>query len=917
MKYINYLFIFVAGVLGGVIAKLINDLFLYYPEETNGDSLYYLMFTGFLVAGIILFLMYINKIGLLQRFSLLKLTLTLIITLAILYVTENDSVVILFLSLVLGACIYIGIALSSYFSKFFSKFTAKVFGSVLGGFMGGIFSSIVLILRVNFSLDDGYFILIIFLLTTFGGILGLILGAFLEISGEGYFDTNDFPIFRRNHILLINLLSVGLIFIIISFGYWETLDLNGKNLSDKLNESDVFTCFNLEYKNEISKNTYPKSEVIRYLENVPKDIDTVATLYLISDEEKWGNEFKQKLLQEASNNKFIGISNSVKAWQYEVMVRAYYYSLVTEKNPNLFNKSENDLTLNWFKRINENAYKLTWVDYLYAFYFKKMPDGFYENQEIGAGMLSALTEVLQNEYPQLADKNKEYLEKMGVGWKGNFRNPDDGITYHHTIWIKNAFVMAKSGVQEDYLLGNNSLFSFEWILRQYPPNGLNPSYNVPAEYLPLDVMVLGAYLFNNSEYQWLSEKMLDREIARYRGKDYIIGLNYWNTSINSKKPLVGSCYIKGTTGIAQKPGPLQPDKIAFRDGWEEDSLYALLNLRFSGWHSYKATNSIISLMYGEPFIVEELPSKSYKWLPKGKAEYRDKKIDRLELNTFQLESSGLEKIVYKLTGFGSPWSQDPPKFAQVILFNSTPFFDVSKTRISDWHGWMHDRAVVLIKGEYIIVFDYARGDKAKKTALTWHLTGNTTFADQYLKLSQNNYSLLVYYPTLSEEYQTKIINTENTYIPAGKIHESNNTILILSENKQKMGFATLFYPYKSEIPNVNLIEVLNSKAESAHPSATGLEISSSNETSIVGSRFEPGTYRYNNIKTDAEIFLVKKKSEHIDISFENANMFEIKSYIKPQYLMLNGAYLNKSNWNYSNNTIVIYNLHQGYLQIKI
>jgi len=131
----------------------------------------------------------------------------------------------------------------------------------------------------------------------------------------------------------------------------------------------------------------------------------------------------------------------------------------------------------------------------------------------------------------------------------------------------------------------------------------------------------------------------------------------------------------------------------------------LLNLRFSGWHSYKATNSFISVMYGEPFLVEKLELKNHSWLPRGKADHRDKKIDRAELNGFQIETTGLQKIIYLITGIGSYWAQDPPRFTEVLAFNTTKIADYSITKISNWHGWDNTRTSVMVKGNdsFIVV----------------------------------------------------------------------------------------------------------------------------------------------------------------------------------------------------------------------
>lgn len=140
-------------------------------------------------------------------------------------------------------------------------------------------------------------------------------------------------------------------------------------------------------------------------------------------------------------------------------------------------------------------------------------------------------------------------------------------------------------------------------------------------------------------------------------------------------------------------------------------------------------------MYGEPFVVEKLELKNHSWIPRGKADQRDKKIDRTELNGFQIETTGLQKIIYKITGIGSSWAQDPPRFAEVLAFNSTPLADYLITRISNWHGRDNTRTSVLVKGNdsFLVVFYQNKGKSSGKVAVTWHLKGDAEINDQSIK----------------------------------------------------------------------------------------------------------------------------------------------------------------------------------------
>jgi len=937
-KIVVFVVLISGGVTGGVISAMILTKFLQHIGEYNNTiSISSLILLGLLIGisivCIYLIINYFRKLIEIKSwkisFGYLILTFLFLVSIffGLYFLGEINFFAWLLLTLSFSLWIYMGFSIGSAFVKksIINNFL-NTFSGCVGGIISGIFVSLACLLRINFSIDEGYFLLVTFLLS----LIGAIIGATISIAANIYqIISKDSDIFvesiASNKTKVISILLVFvLLFSVTAYNYWGAMGLNESKALDTSNE-EPFTFYSLADKGSMSNiSSYTKKDLISFLKSKPnKTIDIFAVLYLLTEDEKWANKFKELLLDDARNSKFIGVSGSVKAWQYKAMIHAYYYLLLTEKYPDLFSNSEKDLILDWFKDINEQTFKAGWVDYIYGFLFKKMPEGPYVNQEIGTGLLSVLSEVLKEKYPDLAKKDIEYINNHGVGWKGNFRNPDDGIVYHQHIWIKNAYMMAKYGGQNEYLISNNSRNSFEWILLQWPPNGMSPAYNVLGDNTPFDIMILGANLFNDGRYLWLAERMLSNEIKNInRTIDYLVGLSYWNDNLVPVEPTVGSCYIEGTTGIAKRPGPLKPDKIVFRNGWDNNSLYALLNLRFSGWHSYKATNCFVNIMYGEPFIVEKLEVKQHSWLPKGKADHRDKKILREELNGFQIEKTGLEKIIYEITGFGSPWAQDPSWFAEVVAFNSAPIADYGITKLSDWHGWEHQRASVLVKDKnnpFLAVFDYAKGDAPRKVGITWHLKGDAEFSSDKIELTQDNYTLAVHYPHSNNWYQMKIVNSSELYPPAGDIHGPDLDFWMISEDKSKVGFITLFYPERrNNNCKVEKIDVLNNKDQVAYPKAVGTKFITPDQIYIIGARFESGEFIYEGIKTDAKAFVLQKDSNLWTISFEDASLFSIKSDKSPIFIGIDGKSLIENiDWEYDNKVIVV-ETHKvsGELKIK-
>lgn len=833
-----------------------------------------------------------------------------------------------YLFLILSFMIWIGIG-TNFFLKSLRKdikhYAMSLFGACIGGITAGFFIGFAYAQRINFSIDEGYFLLTVFLLCFIGVALSItfILTAIVaeKLSPKNYSTLSTFRISKNKK--AITILAVILLVICSSmFSYWERLDLNNDKKYEMQKPDIFFFCSKLENENIEIPMKYCKEDVIKLLEKKPnRDISTFAILYILSQDDKWADEFKTILLQEANEKKFANSKGSVKGFQYHAMIRAYYFLLVTEKNPCLFNETEKNQVVDYFKEINEDAFRVRWVDLIYALLQRKLPAGPYPNQEMGIGLLSILSEAMKDEYPELSKRDKDYTDEFGVGWKGNFRNPDDMIVYGQSAWITNAYMLGEYGGQEDYLRSDNAKKSFEWILLQWPSNGMSPAYNVPSDYTPFDIMILGGYLFKDGRYFWLAQRMLEDEIRNIdRQRDLFVCLDKWDENLPLVQPKVGSCYIKGTTGTATKPGPLKPDKIVFREGWTKDSIYALLNLRFSGWHSYKATNCFVSIMHGEPFVAEKLELRQHSWLPKAKADHRDKKIMREELNGFQIEKIGFEKIVYEITGFGSPWAQDPPRFAEVIAFNSTPIADYAITKISDWHGWTHERASVLVKGKnsFLVVFDYAKGKDKREVGISWHLKGDSELGNQAIRLSQANYSLNVHYP-YSQQYKTEIFNNKGLYPPAGEIHDPDIDFWMISKDNSKVGFIILFYPEREDNSyKVEKIDVSDSKNQAAYPNALGVKVARTNQTEVIGASLDYDEYNYDTARTDSKVFILEQMPYEWEISFYNGSFFNIISDKRPTKVILNkNQPEGEIDWSYRDGMILIkLPEREGHIRIK-
>jgi len=235
----------------------------------------------------------------------------------------------------------------------------------------------------------------------------------------------------------------------------------------------------------------------------------------------------------------------------------------------------------------------------------------------------------------------------------------------------------------------------------------------------------GAALLQSPELAWLAGKAL---ALRMKQDGYFLSSGLLFSPLDlpaARPPDIGSCLIFGNSGLPTTKGTLAPDKVILRDGWADDSTYALLNLRFSGWHRYKATNTLTLLYQDGPLVTEKWTAGTFWWLPKGRGAFRDKRVPRENLNGLLLPKSGLSRVLWVLSGLGSGWMQNPPAYAEVEEFFTSDTLDGAKVTISDWNGWRHERTVYLIHDGLVLVVDEAvTNDATGPASLVWHLNGN-------------------------------------------------------------------------------------------------------------------------------------------------------------------------------------------------
>ncbi len=295
----------------------------------------------------------------------------------------------------------------------------------------------------------------------------------------------------------------------------------------------------------------------RVAANPRKGTPEFGMLGLATGLPEWLQGFKTRLLSEAQQGVYTHSAHSVKFVQYEAALRVYYYFVSKQRFPHLFSAQEDQEIRRWLAAVNRRALTVEWVDWLYALAFSKRPEGPYENQENGAGLLSLLeTSGLAD--PSSSGLNRSYLGRNLRGWNARFRNTDDALVYQ-AEWITNAFFQS---LYSGLVSKENQKRSFEWLLLQALPDGGRLGYNHPGRESFAGIAYLGARILNDERFLWLAGNSLQQ--LRSRGETLAAqpGAEVPLTG-NGTSPREGSCLLFGDSGLPNQSGPWRRIRLSF------------------------------------------------------------------------------------------------------------------------------------------------------------------------------------------------------------------------------------------------------------------------------------------------------------------------------------------------------------------
>ena len=444
---------------------------------------------------------------------------------------------------------------------------------------------------------------------------------------------------------------------------------------------------------------------------------------------------------------------------------------------------------------------------------------------------------------------------------------EDGAGYH-PVWLLSLMRMVDATQDKYFYRSAIPRYYFDYFVNLTTPKGLIADFGDarwPSDwYRFIPIFEKGAAVYNEPNYKWALKQIWNhikesgyKLTSAYVALTFVDAYKWADESIPSEAPRSGSRLVM--EDVVGK-------KVVFRNGFEPNSTYLLLNYRDEGegafagreflrtticaeeektHHGHSDENSIASLFYNGSILLHDagyrdmLPSGEYG---RFRADYYHNKIvTRKNLLWRQIENEPKKQPLWEFLRNSGAYR---PVETQLINFLTFDKVDYSRTRlIDDKMGYQWDRTVAYHKeDQFFVIFDAIKTitEDFYTHSNLWHTRKILSKGDQWFETtydSVSNYenkggnNLLVYFP-IKEQIRThgsfdmrRHWQDEFTMYETVSAHYYPGDMEI---------FVTILYPHKESINPEAIVKKFEVIQSDKYPSAIGIKYTTGDKTEYFG-----------------------------------------------------------------------------------
>ena len=529
-----------------------------------------------------------------------------------------------------------------------------------------------------------------------------------------------------------------------------------------------------------------------------------------------------------------------------------------------------------------------------------------------------------------SEKWKRYERAISFDNWGNWEIED--ATIYHAVWLHSLLGNADAKNKIDQLLHTPEMYYYaQYFLHLMCPDGMIPDFGDSHWRSNWDRYLVffeaAANVFNDPKLKWAAATIAQKFIDFNQIQNTHLAYNLFDCYRYGTDDLMPECPTELSEEVMED---VQGKKIVFRDGWQPNSTYMLLNYRDEGdggllfrnylrdgiaveeekmTHGHADENSIVLLMCDGSVLLHDGGYRDY--MPSGPfgAYRQDYFHNRLCIRPGKIWMGQKEgEWRYSPSDHPAIPGQSVLDFlhnagsyrvvrTQKIDFLTFSDFDYSRTRFIDGKmGCQWDRIIVYVKDpEMFVVFDVLKAIEEEwlTAANLWHTRkivaqGEHWYDTQYdslrnLELPINS-NLLIYFPMT--QYRLEQVEKEKRYY---------QDELVISqytgqhfELGQHIGFVTVLIPHSpDENPEHWLEKVRFVQSEPENQGLT-VEIKHGNRTINVGCKcdmrmdmirdyrrpkytYEAGRIEYAELETNGDFFYTDRSGKNLSFTVVNVS----------------------------------------------